>query len=231
MTPRVVRRVDPTLDAESALFAAGASVVIGCDEVGRGAIAGPVTVGMALLTALPSDIPDGLRDSKLMTPKARERTEPVVAEWVEDAACGSISASDIDAYGIMWALGEAGWLALNELTTPLEITSVVVILDGAYDWLSPALRRHDMAPLPVVRVRPKADRDCAVVSAASVIAKVRRDAAMCELASRPEYAKYGWASNKGYGSAAHRAAIAAAGPSDLHRLSWLHPSASKERLG
>jgi ribonuclease HII len=93
--------------------------------------------------------------------------------------------------------------------------SSVVVLDGNHDYLTPALSTP-----PRITTRVKADRDCASVAAASVIAKVHRDRMM--IAADDEHPGYGWAGNKGYGSTAHYAALTELGPSPLHRLTWLH---------
>ncbi|MDQ1605814.1 MAG: ribonuclease, partial [Microbacteriaceae bacterium] len=98
-----------------------------------------------------------------------------------------------------------------------NIRESVVLLDGHFDWLNPALSSR-----VTVQTRIKADRDCASVAAASVVAKVHRDRLMIDAdVATPGY---GWAGNKGYGSAGHFAAIAELGATDFHRRSWLkHP--------
>ncbi|MCY7413191.1 MAG: ribonuclease HII [Salinibacterium sp.] len=205
----------PTRDVEVALLAAGARFVIGCDEVGRGAIAGPVAVGLAAVAHGIGQHPAGLRDSKLLSEKRREALAPAALEWARASAVGFASATEVDELGIIAALGLAGRRALIELhEVGVAIADSVVLLDGAHDWVTPALS----AP-PRVVTRVKADRDCVAVAAASVIAKVRRDRMMIEAdAACPGY---GWSGNKGYGSAAHFAAIAELGTTQLHRLTWL----------
>jgi len=206
----------PTLDTETQLFVNGARYVIGCDEVGRGAIAGPVAVGMCVVDRTIGPIPAGLRDSKLLTEKRRELLAPLAAAWVLHAAVGLASADEIDRIGIIACLGLAAKRALALLhESGAHVAQSVVLLDGSHDWLTPALS----SPL-LVHPRVKADRDCASVAAASVVAKVQRDHIM--IARHERAPGYGWASNKGYGSADHFTAIDALGPSDIHRLSWLH---------
>ncbi|MFC6355247.1 ribonuclease HII [Luethyella okanaganae] len=207
--------VVPTLEVEQELFASGTRLVIGCDEVGRGALAGPVAVGMAVIDHTVARVPDGLRDSKLLSEPRREAMAPVAEAWALYSAVGMASASEVDELGITACLGLAGKRALTALhELGVEILASTVVLDGAHDWLNPALTTR----LRVV-TRVKADRDCGSVAAASVIAKVRRDRLMIEAhAAEPVY---GWSGNKGYGSAAHLAAIDEHGPSGLHRLSWL----------
>jgi len=206
---------EPTLDVEMAMLAAGATCVIGCDEVGRGALAGPVAVGMAVVTADVGEFPAGLRDSKMLSEPRREALAPLAAAWVRHSAVGLASAQEVDAVGIIAALGLAGKRALAQLHADgVDIVGGVVLLDGNDDWLNKALS----TPLSVA-TRIKADQDCASVSAASVIAKVHRDRLM--IAADAESPGYGWSGNKGYGSAVHMAAIGALGASAHHRLSWL----------
>lgn len=206
---------DPTLDFELASFASGLPLVIGVDEVGRGAIAGPVAVGVHAVYAGTEEFPVGLRDSKLLTEKRREVLAPLVSEWGAGAV-GYASAEEIDERGITWALGEAGRRALLSLhKAGVEVSSGLILVDGKHDWLSPALRK----PLNV-QTRIGADRTCASVAAASISAKVDRDAIMREAHEREPY--YAWNSNKGYGSAAHYEGIAQSGLSAQHRKSWIH---------
>ncbi|TFC18989.1 ribonuclease HII [Cryobacterium algoritolerans] len=207
--------VDPNLDVERAMMAAGATCVIGCDEVGRGALAGPVGVGVAVVGPAAAAIPDGLRDSKMLSEPRREALAPLAAAWALHSAVGLASAAEVDELGIIFCLGLAGKRALAQLhAAGVDIAGSVVLLDGNDDWLTRALH----TPLNVV-TRVRADQDCGSVAAASVIAKVHRDRLMIEAdALNPGY---GWAGNKGYGSAAHMEAIALLGPTGLHRKSWL----------
>jgi ribonuclease HII len=207
---------DPTFEFESSLHSAGARFVIGCDEVGRGAIAGPVGVGLCLVDPHVGAHPTGLRDSKMLAEKRREELAPLAAAWARYSAVGLATALEVDTIGIMAALGLAGKRALAQLhELGASIADSVLLLDGSYDWLSPVLK----SPLRVT-TRIKADRDCASVAAASVIAKVHRDRMMIDYDG--VYPGYGWSGNKGYGSTEHYAAIDELGPSALHRLTWLH---------
>jgi ribonuclease HII len=201
----------PTLNFESQLHGDGARFVIGCDEVGRGAIAGPVAVGLCVVDVSVGAMPEGLRDSKLLSEKRREVLAPLAASWALFSAVGLASAREVDEVGIIAALGLAGKRAL--------VRESVVLLDGSHDWLTPALQ----SPLRLT-TRVKADRDCASVAAASVVAKVHRDRLMID--AHGTTPGYGWASNKGYGSADHFAAIAELGATDFHRRSWLHAGES-----
>jgi len=215
----MIAAADPTLDVEQSLFAEGATCVIGCDEVGRGALAGPVAVGLAVINATVAPLPAGIRDSKLLSEPRREELAPVALAWALHSAVGLASPAEIDEYGIIACLGLAGKRALAQLRRAgVDIRGSVVLLDGNHDYLNKALSR----PLNVT-TRIKADRDCGSVAAASVIAKVHRDRLM--ITAHQKTPHYDWASNKGYGSAAHMAAIELHGPSRHHRKSWLHMSA------
>lgn len=205
---------DPTLEVEHAYFEQGFELVIGIDEVGRGAIAGPVAVGVHAVRSGVTEFPTGLRDSKLLSEKRRKALAPVVAEW-GDGAVGFATAAEIDANGITAMLGAAARRALLTLHgAGIAVDRALILLDGSHDWLTPALR----APLNVV-TRVGADRGCASVAAASVRAKVERDTVMREADQLHPY--YAWASNKGYGAAAHYAGIESHGLTDLHRKTWV----------
>jgi len=203
-----VPRPVPTLDVERQLFAAGARVVVGIDEVGRGAIAGPVTVGAVAIDASHTSFPEGLADSKLLTPKRREAMDPLVRRWALAHATGSATAEDIDRIGIVSALG----LAASRALAALGVTPDVLIIDGN----TPFLVEEPDGPRIIMRI--KADQDCASVAAASVIAKVERDALMTRL--HVEHPQYGWEGNKGYGAAVHTDAIRTHGVTVYHRTSW-----------
>ena len=204
----------PTREAENALLSEF-PIVVGIDEVGRGALAGPVCVGAAIVDRTTGDFPAGLRDSKLLTAPAREAIVGAAALWLRDSAVGSASPAEIDSLGIVAALRLAAIRAIEALHNP---SGAVAILDGTHNWLASDL----FGPCPVERVEvmPKADARCAVVAAASVIAKVHRDRIMCEL---PDPG-YGFAHHKGYGTAEHAAAIATLGPGEHHRRSWKLPT-------
>lgn len=210
---------DPTLRLERSMHREGIRYVIGCDEVGRGAIAGPVAVGFSVVGVGVGKHPAGLRDSKMLSEKRREELSPLAQTWSHLSAVGLASPLEVDTIGIVAALALAGRRALTQLhEAGLAIHDSVVLLDGSHDWLTPGLTKP-----PRVRTRVKADRDCASVAAASVIAKVHRDRLMIEAdATIPGY---GWSGNKGYGSTGHYAALAALGPSALHRQTWLHARA------
>lgn len=214
----------PDLSVERTLLAGGVRTLAAVDEVGRGAIAGPVTVGAVVVTAALTDHPPGLRDSKLLTPAARARLAEPIRGWVAGWAVGHAEPAEIDAYGIMGALRLAACRALAGLPGPVD----AVLLDGNVNYLATGAGGLDgpgadaAAFLGPVTTRVKGDRDCASVAAASVLAKVTRDALMDGL--HPAFPQYEWARNKGYGTAAHAAAIRRHGPCEHHRRSWNLPA-------
>ncbi|MEI7655379.1 MAG: ribonuclease HII [Actinomycetes bacterium] len=198
------------IDTESSLVAPG-GFIAGVDEVGRGALAGPVVIGVVVIDPRAcAQVPTGLTDSKLLSPKRREGFVPVVQEWAHEWGVGEASPEEIDELGIMTAMALAAQRALLTIDTRVD----AVLLDGSVNWLA----RSAAFWAPKVTTKVKADITCASVSAAGVLAKVHRDALM--VAASDEMPEYGWAGNKGYGSADHRSAIAEFGASDFHRLSW-----------
>lgn len=195
-------------------------LVAGMDEVGRGAIAGPVAVGLCV--SGPDDPPAGLADSKLLTARRREQLFVPVCRWAVAASVGMATPDEIDRLGVTAALQLAGWRALESLLPAHRPTTI--ILDGSHNWLSArdgGAQWEVWAGLgcPEVVTQVKADLTCAVVAAASIIAKVSRDNLMSSLPDRG----YGWAKNKGYAAASHREGLARLGPDSLHRLSWKLP--------
>ena len=207
--------VAPKLTLERRLLGE-CELIISLDEVGRGALAGPVAVGAAVMDAAGARrrVPEGLRDSKLVTELRRPEVAARAAAWVQASAVGWASAAEIDEVGIMRALGLAASRAVQAVADQgAALDGALVLLDGNHDYLS------KVHPAPL-RVRPvvKADRDCASVSAASVIAKVARDTYMTELHETDP--AYQWDRNKGYASSAHRDAIRTVGLSPHHRASW-----------
>lgn len=227
----------PTLELERTLAAQGYDVIVGFDEVGRGSLAGPVMVGAAAIWArdLPTlTVPEGVADSKMLTEHHREAIFHPLRRWCASSAVGQASNTEIDEWGITYALGVAALRALDELERQLGIGSATQmlqsvirvggILDGPNDYITAALGTFDAPDVPVpahIITKVKGDQHCATVAAAAVIAKVTRDHLMVDIAKgNPAYEPYGWARNKGYGSQVHRNAIAKYGPTPLHRLSW-----------
>jgi ribonuclease HII len=214
----------PSLKTERELLSGGARYIIGIDEVGRGALAGPVAVGVALIDSWSpkfnsDDWPAALADSKLMTTKSREATSPAVAEWVAAWQVGYASAGEIDELGIIAGLVLSATRALELLLTNFHETNslvtdgTVILLDGSHNWLA----GHTGAF--AVHHQPKADRDCVSVAAAALMAKVSRDGVMVQLAA--QHPRYGFEGHKGYGAPTHLAAIREHGPSPEHRVTWL----------
>lgn len=200
------------------LLAQGAACVIALDEVGRGAAAGPVVVGAVRVDSSTTRAPTGIKDSKLLSPRARTTLAPKIQRWAS-CAVGVASALEVDEVGIIAALHIAALRALAELPSPQG----VVILDGPHDWLSTRPTTDSPTTFPPrtshrVETMVKADQHCTPVAAASIIAKVYRDAIMESLAT--ECAEYGWDVNKGYLTPHHRSAIATHGLSAHHRRSW-----------
>lgn len=197
------------------------SLVIACDEVGRGALAGPVAVGAAVIDAAAARrrVPQGLRDSKLVPEARRAELAERARGWAIASSVGWSESAEIDEVGIMRALGLAARRAIEGLRAAgVDTSAAVVLLDGNYDYITPVGgERLDVRPVI------KADRDCASASAASVIAKVARDSVMVELDSLLPV--YRWERNKGYASAEHRDAIRDHGLSAHHRSSWAIASA------
>lgn len=219
--PKQVDRV--TLAIERSLAAQGHVVIAGVDEVGRGAIAGPVSVGVVAIeigTKLDSP-PGGLADSKALSPARREALVEPIHQWASAACVGHASSAEIDEFGIISALGLAGRRALiavgQKLAADGKALTSTIILDGNLNWL--AKGGHDLPyQLPEVSLVVGGDRLSATVAGASVIAKVERDGLMTQFdLQAPEY---GWASNKGYASPTHRAALKTHGLTKLHRKSW-----------
>jgi ribonuclease HII len=230
-----------SLKYETALWDGGASIVAGVDEVGRGALAGPVSVGIVAVERCDS-WPVGLADSKLLSPKRRDAMNEVLADYGVARAVGHSSPQEIDAVGIVAALRLAGNRALAAIAAS-GVQVDAILLDGKHDWLTPppddlfaassgyfadghfadGAAGHDAAgaPLPPVTMVIKGDNLCASIAAGSVIAKVERDVMMTDLHVR--HPGYGWDGNKGYGAEGHLAAIRTHGATDEHRRSWKLP--------
>lgn len=233
---RASRGSRPSLRVEKTLIREdGAVLVAGCDEVGRGALAGPVTVGIVLVDGDVRRVPAGLSDSKLLTPARREQLVPLIGRWCRSSAVGHASPQEIDAFGLTRALRLAGLRALAGLRDASDLGEPdVLLLDGSFDWLSarpapepdPGLWDIEPGPepewpavvVPPVVTKVKADLTCASVAAASVLAKTTRDAMMRELASA--HPVFGWDENKGYASDQHREALRRHGPCEHHRQTW-----------
>lgn len=194
----------PTVDVETELLSGTCHIIVGVDEVGRGAWAGPLTVGAVAVGASElRRLPRGVRDSKSLTPMQRASLFDPLTEAVLAYAFGHVSASECDALGMSRALVLAAKRALSSLRTDFD----AVLIDGSIDYTETNARC-------IVR----GDEQCALVASASVLAKVTRDEWMIDAAiAHPEY---GFEHNKGYVSAGHRAAVERFGLSAIHRRSW-----------
>ena len=213
----------PRLTDERKLWREGYGLVAGVDEVGRGAWAGPLSVGVAVMEVGRRRIPAGLRDSKQLAEEVREAIFERVGAWCAGWAVGHVGPEECDAVGMTEALRLATRRAFGSLPDGLRPDAVV--LDGKFDYVSPpaepTLFDEPAAPAwrPVVRTIVKADARCASVAAASVLAKVTRDRMMRELAD--SFPAFEFDRNKGYPSPAHKRALCGYGLSAIHRLSWV----------
>ncbi len=190
-----------TFVRELAFLARGIWPVAGVDEVGRGPLAGPVVAAAVILD--PSRIPAGLADSKALD---AARRETICAAILRSAvvAVASVSASAIDASDIR----KASLLAMRRALMALCIAPAHALIDG---------RDRPDAPCPTEAI-VKGDASVASIAAASIVAKVVRDRMMARLCVH--YPVYGFSRHAGYGTAMHRAAIAAHGPCPFHRMSF-----------
>jgi ribonuclease HII len=186
--------------------------IAGLDEAGRGAWAGPVVAAAVVLPLLRGraaevSLPEELipvRDSKLLSPARREELFRAIQTTALAVGVGMVTAEEIDAQGIVPATRLAMRMALSGLNPAAQHLLIDYLL------------------LPEVELPQKAmahgDTFCYSIAAASIVAKVQRDHLMVELGAR--FPEYGFSQHKGYGTRAHRTALAQLGPSPIHRLSW-----------
>ena len=199
-------KVVPTLRLERKLWAAGDEVVVGIDEVGRGSWAGPVTVGAVVA---PNEHIKGVRDSKLLNEIKRNAAALDVRSWAKAIGIGHASHTECDLLGMTAALRLAAERALDQIRIAGYIADRI-ILDGKHDYLGLGSK---------VRTVIKGDQTVLSCAAASVVAKVTRDAMMADEAEH--YPHYGFDSNRGYPALVHRTALEGYGPSSIHRRSWI----------
>jgi ribonuclease HII len=200
--PNEQRSTLPTRDLELHHYASGARCVVGVDEAGRGALAGPV---VAAAVAFPPHLcPHGLDDSKKLRPEQRAKLFELILRDASSVSIGVIGPRRIDAINILKASHEAMRRALDAADQPL----CVALIDGL---AVPAL------PCPHVPIVKGDSKECCI-AAASIIAKVTRDRMMCWY--NRVYPHYGFAAHKGYATSVHCAAIVKHGVSPLHRLSF-----------
>jgi ribonuclease HII len=213
----------PRLTDERRLWREGHGLVAGVDEVGRGAWAGPLSVGVAVMEAGRRRVPAGLRDSKQLAEEVREAIFERVGAWCAGWSVGHVGPEECDALGMTEALRVATRRAFA--TLPASLRPDAVVLDGKFDYVSPPSEPtlFDELPAgpwrPVVRTIVKADARCASVAAASVLAKVTRDRMMRELAD--SFPPFEFDRNKGYPSPAHKRALCGYGLTAIHRRSWV----------
>lgn len=208
----------------------------GVDEVGRGALAGPLAVGVVVMDEDCGAPPVGIADSKALNASVRQALVEPIKRWARACAVGWSTPTEIGDLGVTGALRLAALRAMEHTQRQILAQDVPplggLLLDGKHDYLSvspvpslfsPPPSAHDPwedgpHALPVATL-VQADRHSVAVAAASVLAKVARDNYMEAIADPG----YGWARNKGYGSKAHVTALGALGPSPRHRLSWRLP--------
>ena len=195
----------PDLEVERRLRRQGFSRPAGLDEVGRGCLAGPVAAGAAVLAERPSaEMRAAVRDSKTLSADGLRAAYATIAREAAATAVGYASAAEIDRAGI----GAAVRMAMRRAMAKLRPTPDHLIIDAV---------RLPAVNLPQVSF-PRADSKSLSVAAASIVAKVERDALMARLAD--SFPRYGFESHKGYGTRRHVEAIRRAGPSVEHRMSF-----------
>jgi ribonuclease HII len=197
-----LRSSAPGIRYEQALWSQGASAVVGLDEVGRGAWAGPLTVGAVVV---PKDHRlYKVRDSKQLTEGERDALIDRIKDWSTAWAVGHASPRECDDLG----MSEAQRLAAQRAITGLGIDVDHALVDGNWDFVE---------TIPVTTI-VRGDSISTSIAAASIVAKVTRDRIMrTEAASLPWYS---FDSNKGYPCHRHRGALRVMGPSVIHRTSW-----------
>jgi ribonuclease HII len=204
---------------ERELLARGYMRIAGVDEAGRGALAGPLAVGMVTYKNgfFSGTFPDALReikDSKQLLPQKRSDLRHVVEAYSEEALFSMISHTIIDRLNPNRAME----YAIRELVERSAVPPDVILLDGNYSF--------DVG-VPCVSVI-RGDQRSISIASASIISKVERDALMEEYGD--EFPAYGFRRNKGYGTRTHREALMQVGPSPIHRWSY-EPLKSRERQG
>lgn len=196
-----LRKQPPGLALERQLWGSGEKVVVGVDEVGRGAWAGPLSVGAAVI---PVDRRVyKVRDSKMLSEDEREALFARIADWCVTWSVGHASPAECDELG----MSDAQKLAAQRAIELLDVPPDHVLVDGNWDFVGGAKR--------VVG----GDRTSLSIAAASILAKVTRDRIMKELSV--EFPAYNFESNKGYPGPIHKAALQALGPTSIHRRSWV----------
>lgn len=181
-------------------------MILGIDEVGRGPWAGPLVVGAVVLPE--GFVLDGLTDSKKLSAKRRAELDVIIREQATGWGLGWVHAEELDAIGLSEALRVATIRAAEAVKSPYH----EIIIDGTINFLKETSKGQYVTTLP------KADLLVPAVSAASIIAKVARDAYMEQ--QDGAYPGYGFASHVGYGTAKHQQALQQLGVTPLHRTSF-----------
>ena len=202
---KALKSHSPSLSIERELWAEGRRVVVGVDEVGRGAWAGPISVGAAVLP--PDRRVYKVRDSKLLTEPEREALFDRIASWCATWAVGHASQEECDELGMSAAQKLAARRAIDGLG--LSAPPDQVLVDGNWDFVG----------LGTTRRLIKGDRTCLSIAAASILAKVVRDRLMRLEADH--FPGYDFDRNKGYPCPHHKAALRAWGPTSIHRRTWV----------
>ena len=188
---------------ENEIYDGGVGPVCGVDEAGRGPLAGPVCAAAVIL---PRGLEiDGLNDSKKLSEKKRGELFGVITEKALSYAIAFASVEEIEELNILGAT----FAAMNRAIERLSLRPAIALIDG---------NRNSGIRTPS-RCVVGGDGRCADIAAASILAKVTRDRYMYEMAEL--YPQYGFDRHKGYGTAAHYAAIREYGPSPIHRMSFL----------
>jgi ribonuclease HII len=201
MKMRLLKRLKCTQRFEKLAWTAGAKLVAGVDEVGRGSFFGPVVAAAVILE--PGYRIKGLRDSKLLDEKTREKLSERIKEHAIAYATGAVDVARIDQLNIYWA----SLLAMRQAVAQLAPAPDHLLIDAAnLDWDCPQTNIIHGDALSIS------------IAAASIIAKVARDEMIRQW--DPVYPQYDLASNKGYRSPKHLAALKEYGPTPLHRLSF-----------
>ena len=190
-------------ELENEIYDEGYALLCGVDEAGRGPLAGPVYAAAVILPR--GLLIDGLNDSKKLTEKKREALFGPICEAALSFGIARAEVEEIEELNIL----NATFLAMNRAIAQLSPAPTLALIDG---------NRNTGIRYPS-RTVVKGDGRCADIAAASVLAKVSRDRCMRELASL--YPQYGFEAHKGYGTAAHYAALREFGPSPINRLSFL----------
>ncbi len=197
------RRPAPTLRLEQGAWAEGRKAVVGIDEVGRGSWAGPLTVGAAVV---PRDRRVyGIRDSKMLLERERERLFDRIAGWCPTWAVGSASQVECDELG----MAAAQRLAARRAIDALAVVPDLVLVDGNWDFVGLGCTQKVIG----------GDALSLSIAAASILAKVSRDRLM--RAESQHYPAFDFDRNKGYPGPRHRMALHAYGPTTIHRRSWI----------